>query len=145
VVLIGAFQTSVIESAGSLPQKHYGASAFKLTRTNHQSLFIFLSVFARCNSGRARVLARREACFNQRVCFSPIVLNVIGFANNGSRGRDPSPDFYWLAVFGGWSSFSLEVFAVIRFARSVMAAFGSAPDKTIFCRVAAHSVVDSEK
>jgi len=37
VVLIGSIQTSVIESAGTLPQKHYGASAFKLAKTTHQS------------------------------------------------------------------------------------------------------------
>jgi hypothetical protein len=48
VVLIGSILTSVIESAGSLPQKHYGASAFKLANTNHQLLLLPLFLLLAC-------------------------------------------------------------------------------------------------
>src|ERR1700730_3156810 len=47
--------------------------------------------------------------------------------------------------FSIFSNFSLEVLRVILFANSVIAAFGSAPCNTIFCRVAAQLVVDSSK
>ena len=45
----------------------------------------------RCNSGRARVLARRETCHVTRCIFVARLKNTCGSANRGSRGRDPSP------------------------------------------------------
>jgi hypothetical protein len=46
---------------------------------------------------------------------------------------DASPD---------WLTFSFEVSLEICFAKSFIALSGFAPDNTIFCSVAAHSVVD---
>jgi hypothetical protein len=41
-------------------------------------------------SGRARVPARREDVCNLKGIFLSAIIHVLGFGNNGSRGRDPS-------------------------------------------------------
>jgi hypothetical protein len=51
-----------------------------------------------CNSGRARVLARRERLSGPRDVFPSGDSNsVVGFGPDGSRGRDPSRTFHGVA------------------------------------------------
>ena len=47
-----------------------------------------------CNSGRARVLARRERLSGPRDMFPLMGNSVLGFGRDGSRGRDPSRAFH---------------------------------------------------
>ena len=44
----------------------------------------------RSNSGRARVPARREDVLEPKDVFSSGSQHVLGFGDDGSRGRDPS-------------------------------------------------------
>jgi hypothetical protein len=50
------------------------------------------SADAGCKSGRARVPARREEASNPKPYSRLPHETVLNFDNNGSRGRDPSPN-----------------------------------------------------